>query len=105
MRQSGLLAAAALHALEHHIERLAEDHANARLLAEGLQGLDGVTVNPPQTNILFVDLAPQRAPGVVERLRGAGLLCTGLYRLRLVTHLDVSRTDIDRAVRILRANL
>jgi threonine aldolase len=105
MRQAGLLAAAALYALEHHIDRLAEDHANARALAEGLQGLSGVTVTPPQTNILFVDLSPERAAGVVERLRAAGLLCTGLYRLRLVTHLDVNRADIDRAVRILRDNL
>ncbi len=105
MRQAGVLAAAASHALDHHIERLAEDHANARALAEGLQGLPGVTVTPPQTNILFVDLAPERAAGVVERLRAAGLLCTGLYKLRFVTHLDVSATDIGRALAILRVHL
>jgi len=105
MRQAGVLAAAALHALEHHIDRLAEDHAHARLLAEGLQGLAGVSVQPPQSNILFVDLAPERATGVVERLKDQGLLCTGLYRLRLVTHLDVNTEDIERAVRVLRATL
>ncbi|MDP1899619.1 MAG: low-specificity L-threonine aldolase [Rubrivivax sp.] len=105
MRQAGVLAAAASFALEHHIERLAEDHANARALAEGLQGLRGVTVQPPQTNILFVDLAPEKAAGVVERLRGAGVLCTGLYRLRFVTHLDVSSADIARAVAVLRQHL
>ena len=105
MRQAGVLAAAALHALEHHIDRLAEDHAHARLLAEGLQGLAGVSVQPPQSNILFVDLAPERATGVVERLKAQGLLCTGLYRLRLVTHLDVNTEDIERAVRVLRATL
>ena len=105
MRQAGVLAAAALHALEHHVDRLADDHAHARRLAEGLQGLPGVRVEVPQTNILFVDLAPERAHGVVDRLRDAGLLCTGLYRLRLVTHLDVSSTQIDQAVRILRATL
>jgi threonine aldolase len=105
MRQAGVLAAAALHALEHHVDRLAEDHAHARLLAEGLQGLPGVTVQPPQSNILFVDLAPEKAAGVVERLKAQGLLCTGLYRLRLVTHLDVNRNDIERAVQILRATL
>jgi threonine aldolase len=105
MRQAGVLAAAALHALDHHIDRLAEDHTNARALAEGLQGLPGVSVVQPQTNIVFVELAPERAAGVVERLRSAGLLCTGLYRLRLVTHLDVSREDIDTAVRILRQSL
>jgi threonine aldolase len=105
MRQAGVLAAAALHALDHQVDRLAEDHAHARRLAEGLQGLPGVNVEPPQTNILFVDLTPDRAHGVVDRLRGAGLLCTGLYRLRLVTHLDVSPVQIEEAVRILRATL
>jgi threonine aldolase len=105
MRQAGVLAAAALHALDHHVERLADDHAHARALAEGLQGLPGVTVQPPQSNILFVDLAPERAAGVVERLRAAGVLCTGLYRLRFVTHLDVSAADIQRALPILRATL
>ena len=105
MRQAGVLAAAALHALDHHVDRLADDHANARALAEGLQGLSGVTVQPPQTNILFVDLAPEKATGVVDRLRAAGVLCTGLYRLRFVTHLDVSADDVQRAVVILRATL
>jgi threonine aldolase len=105
MRQAGVLAAAALHALDHHVERLAEDHANARALAEGLQGLPGVSVQPPQTNIVFVDLAPEKAVGAVERLRAAGLWCTGLYRLRLVTHLDVAAADIPRALAILRAHL
>jgi len=105
MRQAGVLAAAALHALDHHIERLADDHAHARLLAEGLQGLPGVTVTLPQSNILFVDLAPERSAGVVERLRSAGVLCTGLYRLRFVTHLDVSTADIHRAIAVLRAHL
>jgi threonine aldolase len=105
MRQAGLLAAAASHALDHHVERLADDHANAKRLAEGLQGLEGVTVEPPQTNMVFVDLAPHKASGVVERLAQRGLLCTGLYRLRLVTHLDVSAADIDRAITVLRDTL
>jgi threonine aldolase len=105
MRQAGVLAAAALYALDHHVDRLADDHANARRLAEGLQGLAGVSVATPQTNMVFVDLAPEKAAGVVERLRAAGLLCTGLYRLRLVTHLDVSADDIERAVRVLRETL
>ena len=105
MRQVGVVAAAALHALDHHIDRLADDHAHARRLAEGLQGLPGVTVHMPQTNIVFVDLAPEKAPGAVDRLKAAGVLCTGLYRLRLVTHLDLTTDDIDHAVRALRAAL
>jgi threonine aldolase len=105
MRQVGVLAGAVLHALDHHVHRLAEDHANARALAEGLQGLAGVTVHAPQTNIVFVDLAPQKAAGAVERLQAAGVLCTGLYRLRLVTHLDVLADDIPRAVAALRQHL
>jgi len=105
MRQAGVLAAAALHALDHHVERLAEDHTNARRLAEGLQGLPGVTVAMPQSNIVFVDLAPDKPRDTVERLRARGVLATGLDRLRLVTHLDVSRDQVDRAVAVLRACL
>jgi len=105
MRQSGLLAAAALYALDHHVERLAEDHANARVLAEGLQGLPGVRVDSPQTNMVFLSLSPQHGANVVERLRRNGLLCTGLYDLRLVTHLDVTRADMERAVSIFRQTL
>ena len=105
MRQSGVLAAAALHALDHHVQRLAVDHANARRLADGLRGLPGVSVTAPQTNIVFVDLVPEKAAGAVERLRQRSVLATGLYRLRLVTHLDVSAGDIDRAVQVLRESL
>jgi threonine aldolase len=105
MRQAGIVAAAAVHALDHHIDRLADDHTNARALAEGLQGLPGVTVTTPQTNILFVDLAPEKAAGVVDRLKAVGVLCTGLYKLRFVTHLDVSAADIARAVTVLRQTL
>jgi threonine aldolase len=105
MRQSGVLAAAALHALDHHVARLADDHANARRLADGLQGLRGVSVAAPQTNIVFVDLAPDKPADIVARLAARGVLATGLYRLRLVTHLDVSREDIERALPVLRETL
>jgi len=105
MRQAGVLAAGALHALHHHVDRLAEDHHNARRLAEGLAGLPGVTVQAPQTNIVFIDLSADKAPGAVQRLRQAGVLCTGLYRLRLVTHLDVSSSDIDTVIPLLRQHL
>jgi threonine aldolase len=105
MRQAGVLAGAALYALEHHVDRLAEDHAKARRLAEGLQGLPGVTVEAPETNMVFVDLAPEKAGGAVQRLQQRGVLCTGLYRMRFVTHLDVGHDDIERAVAILRDTL
>jgi len=59
-------------------------------------------VAPAQTNMVFVDLVPEKAAGATDRLRAAGVLCTGLYKLRLVTHLDVSRDDIVHAVRVLR---
>jgi threonine aldolase len=102
-----VLAAAALHALNHHIDRLAEDHANAGRLAEGLRDLKGVSNAPVNTNMVFVELAPGGGSrqDTVARLREHGVLCTGLYKLRLVTHLDVSSQDIDRAVRILRETL
>lgn len=105
MRQAGIVAAACRHALDHHIDRLAQDHEHARRLAQGLQDLPGVSVEPPDTNILFVDLAPGKSQGAVDRLRQAGVLATGLYRLRLVTHLDVSSAQIDEAVRAMRAVL
>jgi threonine aldolase len=105
MRQSGLLAAAALHALDHHIERLQDDHALARRLAEGLNGISGLAVEAPQTNIVFVDLhgdARARAPDLMAHLADSGIRATGLYRLRFVTHLDVDAAGVDRAVAAIR---
>lgn len=104
LRQAGVLAAAARHALDHHVERLAEDHANARRLAAGLAELPGIAVPAlPHTNIVFVDLAPDRdAAAFVAAAQAAGLLFTGLYRLRLVTHLDVSADQVEQALAILR---
>ena len=117
MRQAGLLAAAASYALEHHVERLRDDHANARRLAAGLSGIDGVAFAPPASNILFVDLAPALVQArtaarwggehdtLVEHLRSRGVLCTGLYKLRFVTHLDVDAAAVDRAVVEIRSAL
>ena len=105
MRQAGILAAAAMHALDHHIDRLADDHARARRLAEGLQGLPGVTVQMPQTNMVFIDLPRERAAAAVAALREQGVLSTGLYPLRLVTHLDVNDDQIDQAIAALRRAL
>ncbi len=103
MRQSGILAAAALHALEHHLERLADDHALAQRLAQGLQGLDGLQVRSAQTNIVFVDVAHGRGPDLLAFLKARGVLATGLIGLRFVTHLDVDAAGIDRAVEAVQA--
>jgi threonine aldolase len=98
MRQTGLLAAAASHALEHHLGRLADDHALAQRLAQGLQGIDGLQVRSAQTNIVFVDVADGRGPDLLAFLKARGVLATGLIGLRFVTHLDVDAAGIDRAV-------
>ncbi|MGE0333609.1 MAG: low-specificity L-threonine aldolase [Ramlibacter sp.] len=105
MRQAGVLAAAASHALGHHIERLADDHALARRLADGLAGIDGVQVEPPHTNIVFVDLtgaARDKSAGLLPHLAAQGIQATGLYRLRFVTHLDVDAAGVDRATMAIR---
>jgi threonine aldolase len=105
MRQAGVLAAAAIHALEHHVDRLADDQALAKRLAEGLAGLPGLTVEAPQTNIVFADLTGPRANGLIEHLKSRGVLATGLYRLRFVTHLDVDAAGIDHAIAAVREHL
>ena len=105
MRQAGLLAAAASYALDHNVQRLADDHALARRLAEGLAGVDGLQVEPPQTNIVFVDLvgaAREQSEALLKHLAGQGVLATGLYRLRFATHLDVDAAGVDRAIAAIR---
>lgn len=106
MRQAGLLAAAASHALDHHVDRLADDHALAQRLAQGLEGIEGLKVEAPHTNIVFVDLtgaAQARSSELLASLNAQGILATGLYRLRFVTHLDVDAAGVDRAVAAIRA--
>jgi threonine aldolase len=98
LRQVGLLAAAADHALTHHVERLADDHALARRLADGLAALPGVTVTPPQTNSVFAQVSDGRTPALLEHLKSRGVLATGLIGLRFVTHLDVDAAGIDHAI-------
>jgi threonine aldolase len=98
MRQSGIIAAAGLHALEHHVERLANDHSNARRLAVGLQDL-GFKVDPfPETNIVIFE--PTRAEEFAKELRVRGVLTLALTKdlMRVVTHMDVSEADIDDAL-------
>ncbi len=103
MRQAGMLAAAASYALDHHVQRLADDHALAQYLAEGLRGIAGLSFETPQTNMVFVDVAKDKAQALVEALKQQSILVTGLYRLRFVTHLDVDRAGIDRAIAAVRA--
>jgi len=100
MRQAGLLAAACLHAVEHHVARLAEDHANAKALAEGLVGLPGLTLDPKlvQTNMVFAGLDPAKVDGLTQHLKQAGIAILPNPALRLVTHLDVSRQDVDKTI-------
>jgi len=107
MRQAGVLAAAALHALDHHVARLADDHANAAILAEGVDGLAGLRVRGPvETNIVLLDTSAARLTPmeVVGTLIGAGVRCLPLNAttVRFVTHLDVGRDDIEHAVGVAR---
>ncbi len=105
MRQAGMLAAAAAHALDHHVGRLAQDHALAQQLADGLAGIEGLQVEAPQTNIVFVDLtgaARAQSAALLKHLAGQGIEATGLYRLRFVTHLDVDSAGVDQAVAAVR---
>jgi threonine aldolase len=103
MRQVGVLAAAANHALDHHLERLADDHALAQRLAQGLQDIEGLRVRSAQTNIVFVDVADGRGPDLLAHLKAHGVLATGLIGLRFVTHLDVDAAGIDHALTCIRA--
>ncbi|MEJ6021104.1 low-specificity L-threonine aldolase [Ramlibacter sp. PS4R-6] len=106
MRQAGVLAASASYALDHHVDRLAEDHALAQRLAAGLEGIEGLQVEAPHTNIVFVDLtgaARERSAQLLDHLKAQGVLATGLYRLRFVTHLDVDAAGVDRAVAAIRS--
>jgi threonine aldolase len=100
MRQSGIVAAAALYALDHNVDRLADDHANARALAEGLAEVPGVRVEPEEveTNIVFFEV--DDAAGVHARLAEQGVRTSwfGASRIRAVTHLDVDRAGVERAV-------
>ena len=96
MRQAGMLAAAGLYALEHHVERLADDHANAQFLAERLRGL-GYQVEPVQTNMVYVQV-DDRAEALKGFCAERGIKLSAAARLRMVTHLDVSRIQIEQVV-------
>jgi threonine aldolase len=103
MRQAGIIAAGGIYALRHHVKRLAEDHANARRLAEGLAKLPGIKLDPAtvETNLVFFDLTRAiDAPTAVQELlaRGVRMGALGPRTIRAVTHLDVSAAAIDKTL-------
>lgn len=104
MRQAGILAAAGLYALENHIERLADDHANAQKLAAGISAIPGVRLAAAvPTNMVYFDTT-EPAENFTRKLlqRGVSCLASGPNRIRMVTHLDVSAADVGRAIEALR---
>ena len=106
MRQAGIIAAAGIYALEHHVDRLADDHANARRLAEALAEIPGVVLDPAsvETNIAFFDLPGRSAAAVREAMlaKGVRVGAVGPSRVRVLTHLDVDAAGIDLAVATLK---
>ena len=104
MRQAGILAAAGLYALEHHVQRLAEDHANAKKLAEGLAQIKQIKIDPVavQTNMAFASVATEHIKPLAEHLKSAGILILPNANMRLVTHLDVSAADVGRVITAFR---
>lgn len=107
MRQAGVVAAAGIVALETMVDRLAEDHDNARLMAEQLAEIPGISLDLDrvQTNIIYFNLSPEKmtAAELVEEMKQRSVLANamGEYQVRLVTHVDVSRTDCEQAVKVI----
>lgn len=100
MRQAGILAAAGIYALEHNVQRLAEDHTNALYLAQGLEAIPGLAVQMSQTNIVYVDLPLQCLSGLAAALHESGIIASVNAHMRLVTHKDVSRQDIAYVIEV-----
>jgi threonine aldolase len=111
MRQAGVLAAAALYALDHNVERLAEDHHNARLIAQAVADVPGLRLDPPDvhTNLVWFEVEPELGPAkdVLAKLKARGVLVGGGDGpvLRACTHLDVSAADAERAADVIRKTL
>ncbi|MBI2403818.1 MAG: aminotransferase class I/II-fold pyridoxal phosphate-dependent enzyme [Gemmatimonadetes bacterium] len=103
MRQTGILTAACLYALDHNLERLGQDHVHAQLLADRLRGHATITVVPPETNIVMLDLHRHTAEDAIPRLAAAGVKLSrfGPRRVRAVTHLNVTREEVERAGEII----
>ena len=98
MRQAGYVAAACIYALQHNVERLHEDHENAIALAAGLRDIEEITVLGQSTNVVFLNIPEVHAKPLEGFLKDRGMLMQGVYAARLVTHLDVSRDDVDAFV-------
>jgi threonine aldolase len=105
MRQAGIVAAAGRYAIENHVGRMAEDHANAVLLAEGLRraGNGMLTVEAPQTNMVWVQVRPDMAEAFSAQLEANAIRVHGLLQQRWVTHLDIDRADVERVVEVVGA--
>ena len=106
MRQAGILAAAGILALTHHVERLAEDHENARRLAEGLAEIEELGIDPEkvQTNMVFFKLEKSIFTALQRDLNEQGILISGRDRVRLVTHLDVTRDDVEEVIKAFKGH-
>jgi threonine aldolase len=98
MRQAGIIAAAGIYALDHHIARLAHDHANAAALARGLSAIAQLKVTTPDTNIIFVDVPEADVAPLHAHLQACGITALVGARTRLVTHLDVNAADVERTI-------
>ncbi len=98
MRQSGYVAAASIYALDHHVERLSEDHANAEALASGLAKIAPIKILSQATNMVFLQLPEAHAQSLEKFMAQRGMLMQGAYSARLVTHLDVNSDDVNRFV-------
>jgi threonine aldolase len=100
LRQAGIIAAGGLYALDHHVERLADDHENARVLAEGLAAIDGVELDPADVETNIVVFGVPEADGFCAALEREGVKMSAIAadRVRAVTHLDVDRAGVERAV-------
>ena len=111
MRQAGIIAAGALYALEHHVDRLAEDHVHAKRLATGLAGVPGITVDVSavETNMVYIDLplSTGTSQSLCDALRDEGVLMLPIasHRVRAVTHLDVSEQGVDQAIAAVRQSV
>jgi threonine aldolase len=108
MRQAGVCAAACLHALDHHVERLADDHRNAKVLARGLRQMPGVSVEEPDTNLVFFDPAGagMPAPELVRRMLADGVRLSLLGgRVRACMYLDISEAMVEETLGLIRKQL